>query len=377
MFCLSFKKKINIWNVSLKIKNRFSIKKTKKQNGIYGQIGQYRSSSQSSSQHVSFAMDHPTSPASVGSSSLGAATTVPSMTLLPHPNYSHQLSMEDQGIDLTQSPGRESPSSSSSTVSVGLKSNISGGSGSGSSATSAILTGSSSCRHSTTSTTSLDSGRASGTYDLHHQHGAGQRHGSTSSSSTTSTFHHPGGQMLLVQHQQQQRFSGQSYESCLRNSYHSSSSSLGSSGGKIDDIHRLNIGEMLSQGMPVLLTEFYVFYQQFFSRSNIYLFIYFSCSLLFLIKEHEILNAWLTDLGFEEYYDLFVQSGYDMHTITRMTPEVHWLKIVCVIIKTINLFTVLIRTWRPSGFKSLIIAKSLRLKWPCSKYRTGCPISNR
>lgn len=47
-------------------------------------------------------------------------------------------------------------------------------------------------------------------------------------------------------------------------------------------------------------------------------------------QEHEILNAWLTDLGFEEYYDLFVQSGYDMHTITRMTPEVgvhccvHW-----------------------------------------------------
>lgn len=42
----------------------------------------------------------------------------------------------------------------------------------------------------------------------------------------------------------------------------------------------------------------------------------------FVFKEHEILNAWLTDLGFEEYYDLFVQSGYDMHTITRMTPEV-------------------------------------------------------
>ena len=40
------------------------------------------------------------------------------------------------------------------------------------------------------------------------------------------------------------------------------------------------------------------------------------------VQEHEILNAWLTDLGFEEYYDLFVQSGYDMHTITRMTPEV-------------------------------------------------------
>ena len=215
------------------------------QNGIYGQIGQYRSGSQSSSPHVSFAMDHPTSPSAT-------AVSVQNATLLPHPNYSHQLSMEDQGIDLTQSPGRESPSSSSSTVSVGLKSNISGGSSSGS-ATSAILPGSSSsCRHSTTSTTSLDSGRASGTYDIHHHHhAAGQRHGSTSSTSTTSTFHQ-GGQLLLVQHQQQQRFSGQSYESCLRNSYHSSSSSLGSSGGKIDDIHRLNISEMLSQGVPVI-----------------------------------------------------------------------------------------------------------------------------
>jgi hypothetical protein len=258
--------------------------------------------------------NHPTSPASAGSGST-LATTIPSMTLLPHPNYSHQLSMEDQGIDLTQSPGRESPSSSSSTVSVGLKSNISGGSSSGSSAASAILTGSSSCRHSTTSTTSLDSGRASGTYDLHHHHGANQRHGSTSSTSTTSTFHHPGGQMLLVQHQQQQRFSGQSYESCLRNSYHSSSSSLGSSGGKIDDIHRINIGEMLSQGMPVIsIMKFNFHFQNYFIFNRRFI--------SFVFKEHEILNAWLTDLGFEEYYDLFVQSGYDMHTITRMTPEV-------------------------------------------------------
>lgn len=177
---------------------------------------------------------HPTAPAATTNGIAGA-------TLLPNNNYSHQLSMEDQGIDLTQSPGRESPSSSSSTVSVGLKSNISGGSG----ASSAILPGS---RHSTTSTTSLDSGRASGTYDIHQP---GQRHGSTSS---TSTFH---GQLLLTQ-QQQQRFSGQSYESCLRNSYHSSSSSLGSSGSKIDDIHRLNISEMLSQGVPVYIVYNYI-----------------------------------------------------------------------------------------------------------------------
>lgn len=164
-----------------------------------------------------------------------------STTLLPHPTYSHQISMEDQGIDLTQSPGRESPSSSSSTVSVGLKSCNSAGSG----ASSSVVLGpgssgssGSSCRHSTTSTTSLDSGRASGTYDHHHH----------------SSQRHPG--LLVIQHQaqphvQQQRFSGQSYESCLRNSYHSSSSSLGSAGSKIDDIHRLNVCEMLSQGVPV------------------------------------------------------------------------------------------------------------------------------
>lgn len=181
-------------------------------------------------------------------SALGTTTTA-STVLLPHPNYSHQMSLEDQGIDLTQSPGRESPSSSSSTVSVGIKSN-----NSSSGASSAILPGSgSSCRHSTTSTTSLDSGRASGSFSHHHgqpalllqqqQHQPQQQH------------HH----LQQTQQQHQQRFSGQSYESCLRNSYHSSSSSLGSSNGsKIDDIHRLNICEMLSQGVPVSI--FFLFW---------------------------------------------------------------------------------------------------------------------
>ena len=178
-------------------------------------------------------------------------------TLLPHPNYSHQLSMEDQGIDLTQSPGRESPSSSSSTVSVGLKSCNSAGSGTSSS----VMLGpgssgssGSSCRHSTTSTTSLDSGRASGTYDHHHHQHSHHSHSQHSQ-------RHPGTGLLVVQHQTTQhqmsqlRFSGQSYESCLRNSYHSSSSSLGSAGSKIDDIHRLNVCEMLSQGVPVMRSD--------------------------------------------------------------------------------------------------------------------------
>ena len=31
--------------------------------------------------------------------------------------------------------------------------------------------------------------------------------------------------------------------------------------------------------------------------------------------------AWLTDLHYEEYYELFVSAGYDMPTISRMTPE--------------------------------------------------------
>lgn len=153
----------------------------------------------------------------------GSNATGSGATLLPHPSYAHQISLEDQGIDLTQSPGRESPSSASSTASVGLKSNNSAGSGP--------------CRHSTTSTTSLDSGRASGTYEH------GQR---------SAPFHHANGSVVV--HQHHVRYSSQPYESCLRNSYHSSSSSLGSSGGcsaKIDDIHRLNVCEMLSQGVPV------------------------------------------------------------------------------------------------------------------------------
>ena len=34
-----------------------------------------------------------------------------------------------------------------------------------------------------------------------------------------------------------------------------------------------------------------------------------------------MLRTWLTDLHFEEYYKLFIHAGYDMPTISRMTPE--------------------------------------------------------
>ena len=39
-------------------------------------------------------------------------------------------------------------------------------------------------------------------------------------------------------------------------------------------------------------------------------------------QDQEVIHAWLQDLHFEEYFNNFVQNGYDMPTITRMTPEV-------------------------------------------------------
>lgn len=35
----------------------------------------------------------------------------------------------------------------------------------------------------------------------------------------------------------------------------------------------------------------------------------------------DVVHAWLTELQFEEYFPLFAAAGYDLATITRMTPE--------------------------------------------------------
>ncbi|XP_032524619.1 caskin-2 isoform X2 [Danaus plexippus] len=114
--------------------------------------------------------------------------------------YHHQLALsDDQGIDMTQSPGRDSPGSSS------------GSAGSGS-------------RHSSAS---LDSGRASGRMPHHHH----------------ATCH------------------------C---------------GDTVDRVRA-----MIGQGLP----------------------------------DHDIIHAWLADLQMEEYARLFVEAGYDLATVTRMTPE--------------------------------------------------------
>lgn len=114
--------------------------------------------------------------------------------------YHHQLALsDDQGIDMTQSPGRDSPGSSS------------GSAGSGS-------------RHSSAS---LDSGRASGRMP-HHHHAACH---------------------------------------C----------------GDLAD----RVRAMIAQGLP----------------------------------DTDIIHACLADLQMEEYARLFIEAGYDLPTVTRMTPE--------------------------------------------------------
>ena len=35
------------------------------------------------------------------------------------------------------------------------------------------------------------------------------------------------------------------------------------------------------------------------------------------LQDEDILIAWLTDLHYEEYFNLFVSAGYDMPTISR------------------------------------------------------------
>lgn len=39
------------------------------------------------------------------------------------------------------------------------------------------------------------------------------------------------------------------------------------------------------------------------------------------LQDQENVHAWLSQMHFEEYYPLFVNAGYDMPTISKMTPE--------------------------------------------------------
>ncbi|KAL4241105.1 Caskin-2 [Mactra antiquata] len=95
-----------------------------------------------------------------------------------------------------------------------------------------------------------------------------------------------------VQVNNQYRLSATSYESGVssRQSYHSTSSS---SVGSLDRLEesgyssQINVAELFQAGVP----------------------------------DHEVLRAWLRDLNYEEYYQNFINAGYDMPTITHMTPQ--------------------------------------------------------
>ncbi|XP_076444536.1 LOW QUALITY PROTEIN: uncharacterized protein LOC143282697 [Babylonia areolata] len=90
----------------------------------------------------------------------------------------------------------------------------------------------------------------------------------------------------------QHRLSDQSYESGVssRQSYHSTSSSSVGSLDRLEEsghVSTINVQQLIQAGVP----------------------------------DKEVLHAWLHDLHFEDYYTNFVQAGYDMPTISRMTPE--------------------------------------------------------
>lgn len=40
------------------------------------------------------------------------------------------------------------------------------------------------------------------------------------------------------------------------------------------------------------------------------------------MQDEEVLHSWLTGLRLDDCYQMFVVAGYDMPTISRMTPEV-------------------------------------------------------
>lgn len=90
----------------------------------------------------------------------------------------------------------------------------------------------------------------------------------------------------------QNRFSGHSCESGLssRSSYHSSSSSSLGSLDRLEEsgyLSQVNVVELVHSG----------------------------------VSDHDVIYAWLSTLHYEEYYCNFVSAGYDIGTISRMTPE--------------------------------------------------------
>jgi hypothetical protein len=109
-------------------------------------------------------------------------------------------------------------------------------------------------------------------------------------SSTSSFTTHQGGRNSLRTSGSQESV-GSSRQSSDRmttqTSHYSSSSSLGSSRNGEESICTLDLRQMIEQ-----------------------------CA-----HPDDVVNCWLSDLRFEEYFALFAAAGYDLPTISRMTPE--------------------------------------------------------
>lgn len=58
------------------------------------------------------------------------------------------------------------------------------------------------------------------------------------------------------------------------------------------------------------------------TESSIHLYhFYIITKRLLFFQDQEVLAAWLHGLHYEEYLSLFVNAGYDLATVARMTPE--------------------------------------------------------
>ncbi|XP_046407441.1 uncharacterized protein LOC124172067 isoform X2 [Ischnura elegans] len=213
-----------------------------------------------------------------------------------HPHPATHLP-EDQGIDMTQSPGRDSPGSSGSgSTSSGCGGGGGGGRSSGSAGGGSAGGGSAGggsgggCRHSTAS---LDSGRASSGFIPASSSSSSSSGGGSGGSGSGGGS---GGSSSGGSHARC------SLDSSPRCSLSSSSSIASSSAAEHHHAALFGCGCGSGQGGGAAARVERLMQQG-------------------VLPDQDIIQSWLMDLHFEEYFPLFASAGYDMPTISRMTPE--------------------------------------------------------
>jgi len=50
--------------------------------------------------------------------------------------------------------------------------------------------------------------------------------------------------------------------------------------------------------------------------------------------DDDMVKRWLASVRLERYYQLFADAGYDLPTVSRMTPEVHLNTLYCTVFLT-------------------------------------------